>query len=198
MEQGVNGSSAMDAVLESTFENVDILANGYQQIEELGAKGNEMMDELTGLSGLANESVDAILTQTNATYESALEIKQAVKAITALAFQTNLLSLNASIEAARAGTQGRGFAIVAEEIRKLADQSKLFATKINGSVAILIENSSASMKMTQDVTEKISQQNEKCRSTKEVFETLSGKMNEISGAVESIAMSMMELEGLKE
>lgn len=118
------------------------------------------------------KAVDTIAEQINMTNTSAQEIQRAVEMITAIADETNLLSLNASIEAARAGEQGRGFAVVASQIQKLAEQSAESAQQITYIVGNLLHDAETTAETMEDVVDIVDSQKEKLLQTDAQFETV--------------------------
>ncbi|NLE26264.1 MAG: methyl-accepting chemotaxis protein, partial [Clostridiaceae bacterium] len=113
----------MGNMVEETTTEVEELYNNASEMQRAGDEASATLNELDGINQKAKSAIDVIYEQTNTTNESAMKIREATNLITAIAEETNLLSLNASIEAARAGEQGRGFAVVAAQIQKLAEQS---------------------------------------------------------------------------
>ena len=117
--------------------------------------------------------------------------------ITEIADQTNLLSLNASIEAARAGDQGRGFAVVADEIRNLSEQSRNSAEQIVVVISELIQNSDMSVHTMNHLKELMNSQNEMLTDTKNVFDNLNHEIVGVTDAVGSISSQIQALDQVK-
>lgn len=114
------------------------------------------------------------------------EIRKFVAIIADIAEQTNLLSLNASIEAARAGEAGRGFSVVAEEIRKLADGSHQAADEINKLVETIERQTKETVGTAMRAERIVEQQAETVNATKEAFRQIFGATEEVIVSIEDV------------
>lgn len=144
----------MGDMVEETAKEVEAMRTNTQMMQTLGQEAFDTLHELQDINGQARESIQIIYEQTNMTNESVQKIREATSLITAIATETNLLSLNASIEAARAGEQGRGFAVVAAQIQKLAEESNASARQIEEIISYLITDSDKAVR-TMDVVKDI-------------------------------------------
>lgn len=192
-----NSMNDMSEAINKTASSVNDLNSSAITMK----KNNELVDgtlkELLEISQRTSQSVDEVQKQTNLTNESAQAIRSATEIIAGIASQTNLLSLNASIEAARAGDMGRGFAVVAEEIRGLADQSKESADQIRSIVETLIQNSDHSVEIMGGVVDEIRQQNEKLGLTQNAFENLNEEVLRVVKAIDAISKQLDNIESYK-
>src|SRR5690606_26131053 len=94
------------------------------EVEQASQRGSSYMGTLTVKTGQTEEMTRSMVDKVDKLKESTGSIRKILDVMGNVSKQTNILSLNATIEAARAGTAGKGFMVVADEIRKLADQSR--------------------------------------------------------------------------
>ncbi|OUM87198.1 MAG: hypothetical protein BAA01_08995 [Bacillus thermozeamaize] len=138
------GSNETATMMGDSAKALDEMAQGVQRIAEVSAIAYDASVATEEAAEQGNESLQQVIAQMNAIHatmrdlhdkilllgERSQEIGKIVQVMTEIAAQTNLLALNASIEAARAGEGGRGFTVVANEIRHLAEQSRVSAGEI--------------------------------------------------------------------
>lgn len=160
-------------------ETDDMIDNGMELIRILGNRA----EETTDITAQVGESIQ-ILSEENQ------KINEFVEIITDISDQTNLLSLNASIEAARAGAAGRGFAVVAEEIRKLADDSAGAAGEIRNNVKQINTQIINSVQKADKARSMVSLQSKSVREVVAVFHEMQDHMNKLVEGLDYIMNSM--------
>lgn len=172
---------------------MDELSNLTMTMSEAEKKSTEIFKQLNHSNDQTIVSIEKIAKQTETTNESAQNIKKAVELIRSIAEETDLLSLNASIEAARAGSAGLGFSVVAEHIRKLADQSRVYANEIETIIQQLLRESNTTVEIMKEVKTNVDHQQSCLQQTKENFQSISDGINITAHNVEGIRAKTNEL-----
>ncbi len=140
-----------------------------EHMAALSGNSQDIMDGLSESSRNSRETVREISIQAAITNESVQQIKSVTEYITNIAEETNLLALNASIEAARAGAAGKGFAVVALEIQKLAEESNNSAVRIGDNIQALVCQMDGIVKVMGTIEEALKYQEENVDKTKLIF-----------------------------
>lgn len=184
----------MGNMIEYTNTQVEHLSDTANLMRQSSDEAAATLRALDAINRQAIASIDTIYEQTNTTNASALKIKEATTLIASIAEETNLLSLNASIEAARAGDAGRGFAVVASQIQKLADQSNESAMQIDAIIHALLEDSENAVHTMESVKEIMHQQSINVQKTGEVFQQVRNGISHSLSGVNEIAERTTQLD----
>jgi methyl-accepting chemotaxis protein len=180
--------------ISSITDAVNVLKARAQDISKASEQADIIADKLEESANNTMSAIDKIANQTEATNMAAEDIKKALDVISDITESTNLLSLNASIEAARAGENGRGFGVVAGEIKALAEQSSKSAKEIADILSKLLSESEKSLEVVGNVKIAIKDQKSKLDDTRKQFEVVRDGVEESSNSIRSIYEKIMILD----
>ena len=201
VQNAQKGASEMGD-LSTKLDKVSINSNEMNKLsnetKELGSKGLYMIDTLIEKSNktkTATAEVNDIVQDMN---ESTKKINAISETISNITEQTNLLSLNASIESARAGEAGRGFAIVAEEIRKLAEQSKISTEEIKEIISNIQQKSDTAVKAIKSTEIIVNEQDLAVGETQQIFSEILKSIEIMIIKVEEVKISIVDINEKKQ
>lgn len=179
--------------VEDVNKNGENIESNSSNVLDMTNKGSQSMqtstEQMTKINYIVKDSVDKMKNLDDQTQE----ISKLVLVIKDIADQTNLLALNAAIEAARAGEHGKGFAVVADEVRKLAEQVALSVNDITKIVTSIQSESDVVSTALKDGYNEVEQGTIQIKATDEIFDQITDSVKEMVTSIHATSQSLLEV-----
>lgn len=166
------------AAIQQTSASISEMTANIASVADLTQKADEVSQNLSKASTIGTESINNAMGAISQIQQASLEVQDIIKVIQKISSQTNLLAMNAAIEAAHAGEVGKGFAVVADEVRSLANSSGKSATDIQQHI--------------KDMVDKINSGVEAMNSANGAFKDIAGHVDTNLNLTKTIAAAMDE------
>lgn len=184
-----NISRQIDRVMASNHE----MSLAAQEVEQSSEKGTIQLKSLLGKTRVTEETTHALVGKVDELKQTTSDVFKVLDVLQDIAKQTNILSLNATIEAARAGTAGRGFMVVANEVRQLAEQSRQSIHTASGIINNIINEMNKTVQALSAVYPLFREQMGAVQETTDIFQSVQQQMGEFALRLGTVTSSIHEL-----
>lgn len=194
-EKGTDLTIQIGSQVQSVITSNVQMGQSANEVEEASRKGSEYMGALIQKTGQTEDMTRSMVDKVDKLKESTRSIRKILDVLGNMTKQTNILSLNATIEAARAGTAGKGFMVVADEIRKLADQSRQSIGVVGEIVEKIQREIDETVSVLSEAYPIFQEQIESVREANQIFYVVQDNMTDFVHRLESATESVRNLEG---
>lgn len=181
-----NISRQMDHVIAANKE----MESSARQVERSSQQGTEYLNELLQKTSVTGEMVNALTEKVDSLKSSTSSVLKVLDVMQNITQQTNILSLNATIEAARAGAAGRGFMVVADEIRQLADQSRQSITMVGEITDNIQKEMNETVQALSEASPLFQDQIKSVKETSQIFVSVQEQMEGFVQHLDSVTLSI--------
>jgi methyl-accepting chemotaxis protein len=182
----------MSATSGDIAQNCQLAAEGSQQASSAAVSGSQVVSETITVMHSISERVTNSAKAVESLGARSDQIGAIVGTIEDIADQTNLLALNAAIEAARAGEQGRGFAVVADEVRALAERTTKATREIGGMIKAIQQETKGAVVAMEEGVHEVSKGTEKAAESGQALEQILQQINDVTTQIHQVATAAEE------
>lgn len=190
------GTTEQAASIQETSSTLEETASMVQQNRDNTKQAAVLAKQSKEYANKSNSEMHKMMDAMEDLKKSSAEISKIIKVIDEIAFQTNILSLNAAVEAARAGDAGKGFAVVAEEVRSLAQRSAQAAKETATIIESNITMSEQGVHIARDVQGSIAEIDEQSKKVSELLDEISVATDEQAQGISQINQAVSQMEAV--